>query len=63
MNTNIENCRKRGPVAGPPTAAYTVMLEPETADWAKSQPGGLSQLVRECLRASYENTLKKPINP
>jgi hypothetical protein len=50
-----EPIRKRpGPVPGPPTAKYTVLLEPELAEWAKTQPGGLSELVRRLLREARE---------
>ena len=46
--------RKRGPVPGPPTRQYTVMLEPEPAEWAKTQPGGLSEFLRRFIREAYE---------
>jgi hypothetical protein len=42
--------RKPGRVPGPPTEKYTVLLEPDLAEWAKAQPGGLSDLVRRLLR-------------
>ena len=48
------NKRKRGPAKGPETVAYTLMLEEETAEWAKQQPGGLSEMVRRFLRQEME---------
>jgi hypothetical protein len=45
-----EKKRRSGPVPGPVTRKYTVLLEPVLADWAKEQPGGLSELVRRLLR-------------
>ncbi len=54
--------RKRGPVPGPETGRYQVLLEPEIADWGKHQPGGLSELVRRLLREAYEasQSLQEP---
>jgi hypothetical protein len=54
--------RKKGPVPGPPTKPYTVMLEPEIAEWAKRKPGGLSDLVRRMLREAYD-TDQQPQQP
>lgn len=43
--------RKRpGPTPGPPTRKYNVLLEEELGEWAKAQPGGLSELVRRLLK-------------
>lgn len=53
--------RKRGPIAGPKTEKYTLLLEPELAEWAKQQPGGLSAQVRRFLRAAYaQEAVQKP---
>ncbi len=41
--------RKRGPIAGPPTAKTTVLLPPDLVEWGKRQPGGLSWLLRRLL--------------
>ncbi len=46
--------RKRGPKPGPPTEQYSLMLEPEPAEWAKGKQGGLSERVRRLLRDAYE---------
>ena len=46
--------RKPGPVPGPETQKYNVLLEPALAEWGKKQPGGLSELVRRLLRQAYE---------
>ena len=46
--------RKPGPVPGVPTQRYTLLLEEETAEWGKRQPGGLSELVRGLLRRARE---------
>lgn len=49
--------RKRpGPVRRLDTRQYVVMLEEEPAEWAKRQPGGLSDLVRRLLRQAYEQS-------
>ncbi len=45
--------RKPGPVPGPPTRQYVVMLEEETAEWGKRQSGSLSALLRRLLRQAY----------
>ena len=51
MNKPLDRPRKRpGRVPGPPTEKYAVLLEPDDAEWAKRQPGGLSELVRRLLR-------------
>ena len=55
--------RKPGPVPGVPTRKYNVMLEESLAEWAKVQPGGLSEMVRRLLneerqrRASDQTSL------
>lgn len=54
MPENTPPVRKPGPVPGPPTARYQVLLEPRDAEWAKAQPGGLSALVRRLLRREYD---------
>lgn len=46
--------RKPGPVPGPPTRKYNVLLDEDLADWGKQQPGGLSELVRRLLRAERQ---------
>jgi hypothetical protein len=58
MGTEKKPQRKRGPVPGLNTAQYTLMLEPEPAEWGKTQPGGLSELVRRLLREEYEKQVK-----
>lgn len=42
--------KKPGPVPGPPTRKYNILVEEELGEWAKSQPGGLSELVRQLLK-------------
>lgn len=42
--------KKPGPMPGPTTGKYTVLLEPDLADWAKAKPGGLSELIRGLLK-------------
>ncbi len=50
METTLEKARQRpGPVPGPPTKKYTVLLPPDLGEWAKQQPGGLSDLMRRLL--------------
>ena len=46
--------RKPGPKPKAKTQQYALMLEPEPADWAKGQPGGLSEFVRRLLREAYD---------
>jgi hypothetical protein len=46
--------KKRGPVPGPPRERTTVYLEADLVEWAKSQPGGLSELVRDLLKQEKE---------
>jgi hypothetical protein len=41
--------RKPGPVPGPPTRKYNLLLDEELGEWGKRQPGGLSELVRQLL--------------
>jgi hypothetical protein len=51
MKTVERPKRKPGPSrSSVATQQYTVMLEPAVAEWAKTQPGGLSALVRRLLR-------------
>jgi hypothetical protein len=51
MNKRAEPTRKKpGPVPGPPTRKYNILVEEELGEWAKLQPGGLSELVRRLLR-------------
>ena len=54
MKSTKERPRRKGPVPGPLTERYQVLLEPELAEWAKAQPGGLSELLRRSLREVYE---------
>lgn len=54
METLFKTERKRGPQPGPPTQQYSLMLEPEPAEWGKDRPGGLSEFVRRLLREAYE---------
>ncbi len=46
--------RKRGRGSmGIHTENYTVRLEPDTAEFAKDLPGGLSHIIRQHLRELY----------
>lgn len=54
METLFKPERKRGPQPGPPTQQYSLMLEPDPAEWGKGKPGGLSDFVRRLLREAYE---------
>lgn len=42
--------RRPGPVPGVPTRKYNVLIEEPLAEWAKGQPGGLSEMVRRLLK-------------
>lgn len=42
--------KKPGPVPGPATRKYNILLEEDLGEWGKAQPGGLSDLVRRLLR-------------
>ena len=51
METRKERTRRKpGPVPGPPTKKYNLLLEETLAEWGKRQPGGLSQLLRRLLK-------------
>ena len=51
MNTNKDRTKRRpGPVPGPATKKYNVLVEEDIGEWAKQQPGGLSELVRRLLK-------------
>lgn len=62
MEEKIAVKRKRGRGRGLVTEKYTLQLEPLTAEWAKEQPGGLSERVRQWLRQAYDEAQrnKKP---
>ena len=42
--------RKPGPLPGPPTRKYNLLLDEELGEWGKQQPGGLSELVRRLIK-------------
>lgn len=48
---NIETTsrKKPGPVPGPPTRKYNILIEEDLGEWGKQQPGGLSELIRRLL--------------
>ena len=46
--------RKPGRKPGPERRQYPVLIEEELGDWAKAQPGGLSETVRRLLREARE---------
>jgi hypothetical protein len=49
--------RKPGPTPRLQNArGVTISLEDDLIEWGKSQPGGLSQMVREFLRAAKEKS-------
>lgn len=48
--------RKPGPVPGAATRKFTVLLEEPLGEWAKSQPGGLSETVRRLLSAARDQS-------
>lgn len=50
MNDEKRQERKRGRPPQPGLERYNLMLDRELAEWGKSQPGGLSGLVRDLLR-------------
>lgn len=50
----MEIKRGRGRPEGPETKRYQVLLEPEEAEWAKSQSGGLSETIRKLIRQAKE---------
>jgi len=54
MENKSKPLRTRGRKSSLETAQYTVMLEYEPAEWAKEQPGGLSEMLRRYLRNEYE---------
>ncbi len=54
----VARARGRAP-SGIETVQYTVMLESETAEWAKRQPGGLSDMLRRLLRQAWQEEQPK----
>ena len=57
MQTHETKARKKpGPLPGPPTRKYNILLEEELGEWAKRQPGGLSKLVRRLIREERQRT-------
>ncbi len=46
--------KKPGRVPGPPTVRYTVLLEEELGEWAKRQPGDLSEVLRRPQRQAKD---------
>src|SRR5438876_332206 len=50
---HIADRRRPGPLPGPPTERYQVLLPLDLAEWGKRRPGGLSKLVRELLSREY----------
>jgi hypothetical protein len=46
--------KKPGPIAGPAMTRTNVLIEPELLEWAKQQPGGFSELVRQLIREAKE---------
>jgi hypothetical protein len=48
--------RKRGRPTGPPVKKYAVSLYPQDAEWAKTQPGGLSATLRRLLAEARAQT-------
>lgn len=59
MENTEKQPRRKGPTPGATTQPYTVMLEPEDAEWGKSQPGGLSILLRRLLKEAQNKDKKK----
>ncbi len=58
MNTKQKTERRKpGPIPGPPTKKYNIMIEEELAEWGKRQAGGLSELVRRLLREEKNHAL------
>jgi hypothetical protein len=51
--------RKTGPVPGPETRKYTILVEAELGDWGKHVPGGLSKLVRRLLSEEKQRQERK----
>ena len=51
--------RKPGPIPGPPTRKYNIMIEEEIAEWGKRQAGGLSNLIRSLLREAMRQEADK----
>ena len=58
METNEVKTRTKGRPPGPPTVRALVLIEEELLEWAKTQPGGFSQMVRELVREKREQVEK-----
>ena len=58
--------KRRGPSpkGKRPFVKTSIMVEPDSLEWAKSQPEGLSGMVRECIRKNYEaRAARPPVKP
>jgi hypothetical protein len=43
-----------------PFVKTSVMVDPAYLEWAKSQPEGLSGMIRECIKSNYDARAPKP---
>lgn len=50
--------KKPGRVPGTPKQKVTVLLDPDLLEWGKQQPGGLSETLRQLLRAARDRAGK-----
>ena len=56
MNMTQTPPKRRGPSPKGKRAFVktSIMVDPDSLEWAKGQPEGLSGMVRECIRRNYE---------
>ena len=55
--------KKPGPVPGPATRKYNVLIEEDLAEWGKRQPGGLSELLRRLLKQAKKEVEDNEASP
>ena len=53
--------RKRGRPRGPRFIKYQLTLDEDSGEWGKSQPEGLSALVRRLLKAERSRCIPLPL--
>lgn len=54
MSSEEKTQKKRGPIPGPKTTKYTILMEEELGEWGKRQPGGLSETARRLFRQEFD---------
>lgn len=57
IHTTTPKGRTRGRIPAPVARVKTtLLLDLDTVEWGKRQPGGLSEIIRRLLRQAYDTT-------